>query len=224
MIKLFQQKKTKDRKMKYSHIVWDFNGTILDDVRTGIISVNTLLSARGLNTIDSVEEYHRVFGFPIIEYYKRLGFDFDAEPYDKIAHEWVALYLENVKHAPLCPGVREILEEISSLGIPQMILSATEKDMLESQLSELVIRDYFSDVLGLDNIYAHSKVELGMAWMDKVKPRRALFIGDTEHDAKTAKSMGVECVLISGGHQSDEKLAECGVPVLKNLLEIKKFL
>ena len=210
--------------MKYSHIIWDFNGTILDDVWTGITSVNTLLSARGLKTLESVEEYHKVFGFPIIDYYKRLGFNFDSEPYDKIAHEWVALYLENVKHAPLCHGVREILEEISSRGIPQIILSATEKDMLEAQLSELGIRDYFSEVLGLDNIYAHSKIELGMAWMDRVKPERVLFIGDTEHDAKTAKNMGVECVLISGGHQSDEKLTECGVPVLKNLLEIKKIL
>ena len=62
--------------MKYSHIIWDFNGTILNDVNTGIMSVNALLRDRGLKTLDSVDDYHKVFGFPIIDYYKRLGFDF----------------------------------------------------------------------------------------------------------------------------------------------------
>ena len=210
--------------MKYSHIIWDFNGTILDDVNTGIMSVNALLRDRGLKTLDSVDEYHKVFGFPIIDYYKRLGFDFEKEPYDKIAHEWVALYLENVKRANLYDGVREVIEEIHSRGIPQIILSATEKTMLESQLSSLGIRKYFDEVLGLDNIYAHSKIEIGREWMNAVSPQRALFIGDTEHDVETAKCIGAECVLVCGGHQSKEKLSGCGAKVLENILEIKKIL
>ena len=210
--------------MNYSHILWDFNGTLLDDVGTGITSVNTLLSARGLKTLDSVEEYHRVFGFPIIEYYRRLGFDFEKEPYEKIAHEWVALYLHHVKSAPLYDGVLEVLSFIRDRGIPQVILSATEKDMLEGQLSSLGIREYFDEVLGLDNIYAHSKVEVGRAWMEKNAPRRALLIGDSEHDFEVAKSIGAECVLIACGHQSRETLEKCGVKVLKNIKEISKIL
>ena len=70
--------------MKYEHIIWDFNGTLLDDVWTGIVSVNKLLEDRGLPKIASVEDYRRVFRFPIIEYYRSLGFDFDKEPYEVI--------------------------------------------------------------------------------------------------------------------------------------------
>ena len=70
--------------MKYTHIIWDFNGTILDDVSIGIESVNIMLSRRKMKTIDSVEEYREIFGFPIKEYYKRCGFDFEAEDYETV--------------------------------------------------------------------------------------------------------------------------------------------
>ncbi len=210
--------------MRYTHILWDFNGTLLDDVGTGIVSVNTLLSARGLKTLEGIEEYHKVFGFPIIEYYKRLGFDFDAEPYEKVAHEWVALYLHHVKDARLYDGVTDVLSEIKALGIPQLILSATEKDMLEEQLSSLGIRKYFCEVLGLDNIYAHSKVELGRKWMKRVCPERAVLIGDTEHDFEVAKAIGADCILVEGGHMPKETLKKCGVTVVKNIKEIVKIL
>ena len=78
--------------MKYDCIVWDFNGTIMDDVQIGIESVNVLLKKRGLKTLDSREEYQSKFGFPIVDYYARLGFDFDKEPYSDIAVEWVNEY------------------------------------------------------------------------------------------------------------------------------------
>ena len=78
--------------MKYSHVLWDFNGTVLDDVSTGIKAINALLSRRKMKTLDTLEEYHAHFGFPIIEYYGRLGFDFEKEPYSRIAVEWVEEY------------------------------------------------------------------------------------------------------------------------------------
>lgn len=210
--------------MKYTHIIWDFNGTILDDVDAGIKSINALLSARSLPTIKSADGYRAVFGFPIINYYRRLGFDFDAEPYEIVAHEWVAHYLEEVKNANLIRGVTEVLEEIKKRGIEQIILSATEKSMLEKQLEQLGIRDYFSEVLGLDNIYAHSKEELGRSWIKRTHPARAILIGDTEHDFDVAKSIGVECILVAGGHQTKEKLKSCGVTVLDDIREIAKIL
>ena len=73
-------------------VIWDFNGTLLDDVQAGIDSVNTLLVEREIPTVESVEKYREVFRFPIIDYYRALGFDFDAEPYEIIAHEWVENY------------------------------------------------------------------------------------------------------------------------------------
>ena len=34
---------------KYEYVIWDFNGTILDDVEASMSSVNKLLVERGLS-------------------------------------------------------------------------------------------------------------------------------------------------------------------------------
>ena len=202
---------------KYDYILWDFNGTILDDVQTGIDSVNFLLSCRGLPEIPSKEAYRQVFGFPIRDYYGRLGFDFSCEPYETVAVVWVDQYLERVKWAPLCPGVLRALDFFRKRGIKQSILSATKLEMLEGQLSDLGIRDYFEEVMGLDNIYATSKEALALSWKGRNPDASAVMVGDTVHDFEVAQAMGIDCVLIAGGHQPTETLKRCGCLVLPDL-------
>lgn len=216
MTRAFPPKKLSLMK-KYEYILWDFNGTILDDVQTGIDSVNFLLSNRGLPEIPSKEVYRSVFGFPIRDYYGRLGFDFSKEPYETVAVEWVEQYLMRVKEAPLCPGVLDALIFFQENGIPQSILSATKLEMLEGQLQDLGIRGYFDEVMGLDNIYATSKEILALSWRKRHSDVQAVMIGDTIHDFEVAQAMGIDCVLISGGHQPVGVLESCGCPVLSNL-------
>lgn len=210
--------------MKYNRIIWDFNGTLLDDVQTGIASVNTLLAERGLPTVASVEHYRSVFRFPIKEYYRSLGFDFEREPYEELAPKWVKLYLENVKTAELYPDVRCTLENIKERGIAQTVLSATELSMLEGQLEYLKIREYFDDVFGLDNIRAGSKVSLACSWRKSHPDDRVLIIGDTDHDAETARAIGADCILVCRGHQSKEYLLALGADVADTLEEALKKL
>ncbi len=202
---------------KYEYILWDFNGTILDDVQTGIDSVNFLLSRRGLPEIPSREAYRKIFGFPIRDYYGRLGFDFSQEPYETVAVEWVEQYLMRVKEAHLCPGVLDALIFFREKGIKQSILSATKLEMLEGQLHDLGIRDYFEEVMGLDNIYATSKEALALSWKARYPDVQAVMLGDTVHDYEVARAIGIDCVLISGGHQPTETLESCGCLVLPDL-------
>ncbi len=206
--------------INYDCIVWDFNGTLLDDVSAGISSVNTLLRERGLPTIRSREQYRELFRFPIIEYYRSLGFDFSAEPYEELAPKWVALYLENVKSAALCCGAYECLEEVRKLGIRQVILSATEQNMLKMQLKDLGIEGFFDEVMGLDNIHAGSKLGIALAWRERNKGKRVLLIGDTDHDAENARALGADCVLVCSGHQSREHLLTLGLPVVDTAAQI----
>ena len=78
--------------MKYTAVIWDFNGTIADDIDLGIGAVNKMLAERGLPILSTREEYRAKLRFPIKDYYADLGFDFSKEPYEKLAHEWIALY------------------------------------------------------------------------------------------------------------------------------------
>ena len=207
--------------MKYSHLIWDFNGTILNDVDTGIKSVNTLLERRGLKLVDSVDEYRENFTFPIINYYRKLGFDFNAESFDDIAVEWVAEYMENVKSAEVTQGIVDVLKSVT---IPQIILSASEITMLTDQLTELGIIGYFDEILGLDNIRAGSKIDIAAEWINRVKPESALLIGDTVHDYETARAINADCILIACGHQNKGTLLKCGVPVIDDIGEIFNYL
>ena len=204
--------------------VWDFNGTMLDDVEAGIQAVNVLLKERGLPTVPSREAYLAVFGFPIRDYYVRLGFDFEKEPYEVVAPLWVEQYLIWVKKAKLFDDVRWAIERLSACGVRQIVLSATERKMLVSQLADLGLSACFEEVLGLDNIHAASKLALAEEWRARNSHARVLFVGDTDHDVETANAMGAECALVARGHQSAERLAALGVPVFSSLRSLVESL
>lgn len=206
----------------YSHILWDFNGTLLNDVEVGIKTINTLLTRRKMNTVDSVLDYHKAFCFPIINYYRNLNFDLQKESFNDIATEWVKEYLINVVEAPLYEGVTDLLASIKDNKITQLILSATEKDMLINQVNGLGITEYFEDMLGLDNIHAYSKVDIGKSWKEQVKPQKILMFGDTTHDYEVAMAIGAECILIANGHQSKETLCQCGAVVVDSIRAIQE--
>ncbi|MBE6637367.1 MAG: HAD family hydrolase [Ruminococcaceae bacterium] len=210
--------------MKFDRVIWDFNGTLLDDVCCGIESANELLTRHGLPIIKSVDDYHSLFGFPIRDYYQRLGFDFSRLSYEALAHEWVAIYLEKVKTAPLREGVLPLLAAIRAKGIKQTVLSMTEQSMLLHQLSLLGITSCFDEICGLTDIYATSKLALAADWRKRHPLERVLFVGDTVHDAESAAVIGCECLLITGGHESEQSLRAHQASVIHNPDEILSFL
>ena len=208
--------------MDYSHILWDFNGTILNDVEIGIEAINVLLAEEGLPLLESAEAYREKFRFPIEEYYRSVGLDFSKAPYSEYAHRWIGEYRAREKEAPLCPGAKEALEYVKALQIPQILFSATEKEMLLRQVAELEIGDCFDEILGAENIYAVGKIALGRQWAERIRPANGVLIGDTEHDALAAAEMGVDCILIANGHRTAEQLRATGCPVYPDLFALLK--
>ncbi len=210
---------------RHTHLIWDFNGTVLDDVAHGIDCVNPMLAARGLPTIPDVETYRELFGFPIDDYYRRLGFDFEKEDYDTVlAPEWVARYLAGEASCPANNGVAETISAAHAMGVDQLMLSASNLAQLQGQLTRLGLSEAFSEVLGLDNIHARSKTHLAIAWKEAHPDACPLFIGDTEHDAAVAAAIGADCVLFTGGHQSRRRLAECGLPLVDRIEDVLLYL
>lgn len=203
--------------MKYTDILWDYNGTILDDVEIGIAATNVLLRKRNLKTIDSVEAYHSVFGFPVIDYYARLGFDFDKESFDAISIEWVEEYSARFPMCQLRHGVLEVIERIARTELRQSIISASDDSMLKEQLLSLGINSYFDGIYGIEGVKAESKTHIAREWRRKNPDAKALFIGDTLHDLDAANAAGADCVLVCGGHQSKQALLRAGVPVVENV-------
>lgn len=193
----------------YTHIIWDFNGTLYDDVEVCLSCGRRLMRAHGLEPIGSLDEYRAIFGFPIIDYYARMGFDFEKTPYAELAVEWVAYYNEESTSAELAAGAREVLSVIKSRGIPQLVLSATEQRMLEGQIAALGIAGYFDALLGQSDIHAHGKLAIARMWRAQNPDAAPLLIGDTDHDAAVAEAIGADCILLASGHQSRDTLLRC---------------
>ena len=86
----------------------------------------------------------------------------------------------------------------------------------------LGVKHFFDDIIGISNIYAESKKDMGKAYIENRKPdkKNVLLIGDTVHDFDVADSLGIDCVLIANGHQSRKKLLDCGTPVLADIADI----
>lgn len=210
--------------MKHTHLIWDFNGTILDDVEIGIEAANVLLARRNLPLMGSREEYQRLFRFPIIEYYKDVGFDFEKESFDDVAVEWVTEYLARMPRATVYEGVRETMARVRELGIPQILLSATKLEMLKGQVESLGLSSQFSEIYGLDNIHATSKKALAEQLRAKYPDGKLLFVGDTDHDLEVANAAGADCIVFAGGHQSREHLEKLGCPVIERASDILLYL
>ena len=199
-------------------ILWDWNGTLLDDVRVSFDCLNEMLEKYHLPPVPTVDDYRAVFGFPVREYYARVGLG--GPVFDEVAPLWMAAYMREEIACPLREGAREALAAFRAAGCRQVILSASKRDNLLGQMERFDILPYFDAVLGLDHIYATSKEGIGRAWlMENADPADCVMIGDTLHDAQVAAALGCACVLVAGGHQLPETLETAGVPVARDLTD-----
>ncbi|MBQ4349549.1 MAG: HAD family hydrolase [Clostridia bacterium] len=211
--------------MKYKYIMWDWNGTILDDLQINFEIENTLLSRRGKKTMQAIEEYHEKFGFPIISFYEKLGFDLENEKFEDIARDYVFEYDERFPEAEIFPDAEGVLREFKFKGLRQMILSATEQKFLEKQVRAHDIDYLFTDILGTKDVYAKSKVDIALRWISEndIDSAEVLFVGDTTHDFEVAENIGCDCVLIARGHNSYDRLLATGATVLEDIEELRKL-
>lgn len=209
---------------QYRHIIWDWNGTIFDDVKLCVNIINSLLAQRNLNTL-TLENYRKIFTFPVEKYYKIAGFDFEKEPFEIVGREWMDQYEMRKLECSVFEDVRLLLSEFKSGGLRQSILSAYSQNTLIELTEHFQIKNYFSNIVGLDHIYADSKLHLGKELINKIdaEPEEILLIGDTLHDHEVAEALGVDCILIASGHQEYTKLKESGVPVFKSSGELLKL-
>jgi len=204
-------------------IIWDWNGTLLNDMELCVSSINSLLEKRHLKKLDT-KVYKEVFSFPVKDYYEAIGFDFSREDFAIPAQEFIDLYNNGVAGCELHEEAIKVLNHFKSVGKRQFVLSAMKQDMLITTLKHQNIYSYFEGVFGLDDHYAVSKIDRGKMMISKlgINKESAVIIGDTIHDFEVAQEMGISCILLANGHQSEERLKTTGVPVVANLAELLK--
>ena len=211
----------------YNHLIWDWNGTLFDDVKLCSDIMNMLLTQESLPNI-SVQKYKSIFTFPVIDYYKLAGHKFEKKSFEVLGKQFIDEYELRKNNCLLFPGVIDILTELRSKNINQYLLSAYEQNSLNKILEYFGIKNFFNQIVGLDNIYAGGKSHLAHNLASKIRSNgsagKILLIGDTSHDYEVAKEINSECILISQGHQDEERLLKLNVPVVKDFNELKNLL
>jgi phosphoglycolate phosphatase len=205
----------------YRHIVWDWNGTLLDDTSLCAGIINRMLAERGLPTL-SIYQHRKTFDFPVIRFYERAGFDLKSETFEELSVQFIDEYYARVGECRMQEGAQTFLEQISARGLSQSILSASRQDQLETQVSRYNIRHYFDAIHGIETIYATSKTARGQAWLEQsgMAAEEILMIGDTVHDYEVSQALGIDCCLISWGAHPPEKLIATRAPVFGDLGEV----
>jgi len=206
---------------RYRHVVWDWNGTLLDDAWLCLEVINALLERDGLPTIDA-QRYAAVFGFPLEEYCRQLGFRLDRAAYERLSEAFSELYEARRLECRLRCGARQVLQRLRALGVTQSLLSAYTHHRLLELVDAYGLAEYLDAVVGVDNDYGEGKVELGLRHLQTVRcpPAEVLLVGDTVHDWEVAQAAGAACALIDSGHQQASRLRRAGVPLLANLHEV----
>ncbi len=207
-----------------SAVIWDWNGTLLNDVKVSLLSVNQEMAARNLPKI--TEDYYRShFDFPVKDFYKKLGINFSKDNFDEMSFRFLETYFRNLTQATLHEGVTETLSFLKEKGIRQYVLSAMEQKRLEKMLAGYGIDHFFDRIRGLEDIYAEGKLEAGkmLVTAEKINPATTWMVGDTLHDLEVARTLGLQCILFAGGHQTPQRLRAEHDLVAGDFLEIKKF-
>lgn len=207
-------------------LFWDWNGTLMDDVRYSCSCLNGLLDEYGYPQRYDLESYRAVFGFPIEAYYRRVGFDFGRDPFPVLAESYMQLYNAGVDGCPLTDGAADVLGSLAARCEGQVLLSVSRRDYLVEQAERRGVGRRFRAMLGLTDIRGAGKVELGRQYMAAcgADPARCLMVGDTDHDAETARAMGVRCILYAGGHQTRARLEATGCAVIDRLEDLPALL
>ena len=190
------------------HLIWDWNGTLLDDVDAVVEVIGEILTSQGMARVNR-EQYRAIFGFPIINYYRRLGFDFEKVPFETLSTAFVDGYRSRVLEIPLHAGAKELLAALQAEGFQQSVLSAAKEDDLRMHLELHGITSHFDHIYGLNDHHAVSKVQRGRELIADtgIDVKSTLLIGDTDHDLEVGRELGVEVLLLGDGHQTYERLS-----------------
>jgi len=206
-------------------IIWDWNGTIVNDASVFIKIMNDFLSERSLPPI-TLEQYRSAFVFPVKNYYTKLGFDFSEESFESLSLVFIEKYKKAMFSPPLVKDIKGLLSWLCKRQVSQYIVSAQEHHLLKRAVDYYAVDLFFKEVRGINNYQATSKVSIAKDLFSASlnKSQKIVLIGDTEHDAEVAKELNINCFLVSYGHCTKEKLLKTGFNVFDSVSDLSSAL
>ena len=207
--------------MTPTHVVWDWNGTLLDDLEIVVESVNAGLTAYGAGPIDG-DGYRTHYTRPVSLFYQKLlGRTVTVDEWGHINEVFHQAYFSRVDAVSLASDALAALTAVRGFGVSQSILSMAPHDHLVPTVDSHGITGYFSAVRGSFGDRGEEKADSLVAHLDHihVEAAAAVIVGDTPDDAAAAAHVGAKAILYDGGSHHRHDLEAVGVPVAATLRE-----
>ncbi|MEV0188434.1 HAD family hydrolase [Kitasatospora purpeofusca] len=202
-------------------VVWDWNGTVRDDVADHVAALNATLPALGGRPV-TIKDYRAEHRVPIRAFYDELlGRTItDAEWQSNDTAFLAALDARPVR---LRSGVRQLMMHLRARGIGQSLLSLAPHDRLQREVHRVGIGALMDRVDGRHGPSVTSKAPALAAHLralgPDIDPARVVVIGDSCDDAVAARAVGAFPVLHTGGLHSAQRLATADAPLVDTLAE-----
>lgn len=211
---------------KINNIIFDFNGTLIDDGYLCFDIEKTLLIKKNIKPI-TYEFYKDYFCHPVTKFYELIGLNLSEKDFKNNADYFYSEYKRReFNEGKLFPGVIELLEKLKNDGYNLYILSATEISLLEKQLKERNIYSYFNKLIAANNEKSEGKIEYGKRFVEsyKLDKSNAILIGDTIHDYETSIALNLNILLYDKGHNSRNALSKFNKPIVSSFKEIEDYI
>jgi phosphoglycolate phosphatase-like HAD superfamily hydrolase len=210
------------RSEQVRHVVWDWNGTILDDNDAVVAAVNTVCAAFGRAPID-LAYLRSIYRRPLLDCYSELlNRQLSSADWADIDRGYHAAYRALLPTTQLTRGIPDELRRWQAGGRTQSLLSMWFHDELIELVTRHGLADLFARIDGLRvDVGGHGKAghlveHLAALRMD---PADVLVVGDVLDDAVAAEAAGARCVLVTTGVTDRATLLASGVPVVDSIAE-----
>jgi phosphoglycolate phosphatase-like HAD superfamily hydrolase len=207
------------RVLPRTHLVWDWNGTLLDDLTLAVAATNVCLADAGGPRV-TVDEQRRDFRRPVHDYYAHvLGRPLAEGEFSRLEASFHTAYRAGLATAALAV---DALEAMAAWRGTQSLLSMFFHDELVSAVAARGLDLYLSRVDGLREPTGggpkapHLKAHLHALGL---RGDECVLIGDSVDDARAAEEVGATVILYRGGFTHEEALRATGYPVAGTLLE-----
>ncbi|MEU8299450.1 HAD hydrolase-like protein [Micromonospora sp. NPDC048909] len=201
------------------HLVWDWNGTLLNDLSLVVASTNAVFATVGGPTVTADE--HRVrFRRPVADYYAEvLGQAVDDEQFGKLDRIFHDAYRSGLTTCELAADARDAM---AAWPGDQSLLSMWFHEELVPTVHTYGLTRHFVRVDGLRGTVGGDRkaesLRLHLAELD-VDGGSVVLIGDSIDDADAAAAVGGRAVLYTGGFTDPARLRASGHPVADTLTE-----
>ena len=202
------------------HVFWDWNGTLCDDVLLALEAVNEMLRKRERTPI-TLADYYSYIELPIRRFYEHV-FDLNETPMEVISGEYNSYYDANLRRDCLRSGARETLLTLREAGVKQYLLTSSHRETVLPTVEKLGLLPYFDALLAAEDWGVLPKEDRARVFCEEngLCGESLWFVGDMLLDLDTARACGASCLLLPGGHQSEEDLRGAGDCFCPSITEV----